>query len=198
MKKRYIPYKITIFSFVFSVLTLNIGYSQDEEDLFSLDFYKKVSASYIFGGQLYNNSFIYDPGYSLNVSIGTKLNRDIKLGVGSGLINLSTEHFTPVFAELIAYKGKKDNTPFISFQAGYAWVTDSQTDDFTNYKLQGGVYFNAGMGRKIDVNEHSAILISWSYCHQFASMEYKLYDRTDYHEPINYNMLFLSVAYLFN
>lgn len=180
------------------IIPANSVHGQDKHSNFTTPLYKRFTASYIFGAQVYNNTFVYDPGFSAMASLGKSINEDLKLGIGCGIINLTNEDFVPVFSELIAYKKDKKNTPFIIFQTGYSFVTNSQTDNLINYNLIGGIYINAGIGRKIAINDGSSLMLNWTFCHQFASMQYKLFENHNYKEPIHYNMLMISISYLFN
>ncbi len=159
--------------------------------------YQTINASYIYGIQIYNDNVLYNPGYSLQFSIGKSIHKDVSVGLGSGYFALKDEHFVPIFMEVIGNKKKKENTPFIRIQAGYsiAWNGASSNNEY--YDLSGGLYFNAGMGRKIKINDSYALMLHWSLCHQFADMEYSAFGKK-YSDTLNYDMIQISVGLLMN
>lgn len=159
--------------------------------------YEKVNLSYSVGGQVYNDSFIYSPGYSFNFSHGFKLNEDVGMGLGVGLVSLTDERFLPLYVEFIGQKKNNRNSPFILFQGGYSigWNLDSDTDE--GYDMGGGFYFNAGLGRKFSISDRYALMFNWSYCHQFASMEYTISTNNNYSEILNYDMILISIGLMF-
>lgn len=158
--------------------------------------YQSLSIGGIIGGQVYNDNFIYNPGFSVNYSLGTHIHKDVAVGLGTGYVGLSNEIFVPAYIELLANKKNKANTPFIRFQAGYA--AGASTADNENFELNGGAYFSAGMGRKIQLNNNCALLLHWSYYHQFAELEYEVFGGNEYDEVVNYDMLQISVGIIFN
>jgi hypothetical protein len=190
----------------FSILFLAIGLAsimqglkaqdQEKESIFS-NAYQKIDLSYLFGVQVYNNNIIYSPGYTIHLSHGYAVNKDIRAGIGVGLIDSEDVGFIPVYAELIGNKSNKANTPFIKFQLGYSFINKSDTDLLTEYDLEGGFYFNAGIGRKIEVNDKFSMLFHWSYSHQFAEMEYNVFGDQENSEELNYDMILITIGVLF-
>ena len=120
--------------------------------------YQSLNLSYIIGGQVYNDNFLYNPGYSIKASFGKEINSDIAAGVGVGYMPLTKETFLPLYIEILGRKKKKDNTPFISFQGGYSIGWRSSTSSNHQYDLDGGLFINAGLGRRIKVNEMGNVI----------------------------------------
>lgn len=169
-----------------------------QKDASKEKFYQSLNLSYIVGGQVYNDNFLYNPGYSLKFSYGKKVNSDISIGLGTGYLSLSNENFLNHFVEIIGKKKKKNNTPFVNFQGGYSigWLNSTNSSQY--YKINGGIFINAGLGRMIKINEKYILLFHWSYCHQFAKMEYEIFGGNDYSEILNYDMLQISIGVLFD
>lgn len=159
--------------------------------------YKSINASYAFGGQLYNDNFIYNPGYSVQFSAGKKIHEDVLLGVGAGFMSLTNENFIPIYVEIIGNKKHKNNAPFIRFQGGYSIGWNSTTTAYENYDFDGGVFINAGIGRKIKLNNDYSLLFHWSYCHQFANIDYSVFGRQEISQTVYYDMIQISLGLLF-
>ena len=151
-----------------------------QKDASKEKFYQSLNLSYIVGGQVYND------------------NSDISIGLGTGYLSLSNENFLNHFVEIIGKKKKKNNTPFVNFQGGYSigWLNSTNSSQY--YKINGGIFINAGLGRMIKINEKYILLFHWSYCHQFAKMEYEIFGGNDYSEILNYDMLQISIGVLFD
>ena len=171
---------------------------QDSLPVKSNDTYQRLDLSYILGMQVYNDNFLYNPGLSVQITHGIKVSKDVGIGLGTGYMKLTKERFIPIYLEAFGQKKNKHNAPFVKFQAGYSIGWNSSTNSNSNYEMKGGVYFNAGIGRKIEINNNYALLFSGSYCHQFAKMEYEIFESRTYTEPLNYDMLWISVGLLLN
>ena len=172
--------------------------TQDSTKTKSVDTYQRLDVSYIIGAQLYNDNFLYNPGIATQVSYGIKVSKAVGIGLGVGYTGLTKERFIPIYAEAFGQKKNKKNAPFVKFQAGYSLGWNSSTSANSNYEMKGGPYFNAGLGRKIEFNDNYALLFSWSYSHQFARMEYDVFGGKEYSEPVNYDMLWVTIGLLLN
>jgi hypothetical protein len=179
------------------IVYASFTFAQERQTLKELPLYQSINIAYVVGGQVYNDNFLYNPGYCISYSIGKKIHDDISVGAGLGYMPLTNERFIPLYIEILGNKKKKSNAPFIKFQGGYsvAWYTGRSETSI--YELNGGLYFNAGLGRKIKINEKYTLLFQWSYCHQFAEMGYEIYGGQEYEEMLNYDMLQLSVGLIF-
>lgn len=155
-------------------------------------FSSRLDISSMLGGQLYNDHFVYDPGFAIQFTQNYKISENFEAGLGSGYISLMNENFIPVYVEALGYKKKKKNSPVIRFQLGgvFAWInTESYPPD---YSMEGGIYFSAGMGRKIPLKKRYSILFHWSICHISAKFNYEIFGNNAYTSPANYDMLQLS------
>lgn len=156
--------------------------------------YQRIDASYIFGGQVYNNNFIYNPGFSFQASYGLRLSESVGIGVGTGYSFLKNEHFIPIFLEATGCRKNKASSPVVAMQVGYAhgWYTGNLAD--RDYDFHGGVFIDAGLGRKIQINTDYSLFFHWSYRHHFASMSYEIFGGMEYKESLNYDMLVISLG----
>ncbi len=182
---------------ILSILLFSVFIQLDAADfnkLDSLNKYQRIDISYIFGGQVYNNTLNYNPGYSLQLSYGIMMNESVGFGFGIGHITLENERFLPVYLEAIGYKKNKESSPLIKMQVGYSFGWYSGSVIMNDYDFMGGFYFDAGVGRKISINDNYSLFFHWSYRHQFARMEYEVYGSQNYTEALNYDMLVISLG----
>ncbi len=159
-----------------------------------IEHYQTLDASYIVGAQLFNDNFIYNPGYSVSTSFGVFIDDKVVVGLGTGFRSFETENFVPVYAEVIGFKKDKSSTPLIKMQLGYSIGWDDRATKIEGYNFKGGLIIGAGMGRKIKINKKVSILFQWTYQHQFAKMEFDIYNSTDYSEVLNYDMIAISLG----
>lgn len=176
-----------------SIISLPILANQDEVND-SVKTYQRLDATYVFGGQVYKNNFVYKPGFSLQVSHGFVVNESVNVGAGLGYVNLKDEHFLPVFIEVLGSRKRKQTSPTIKMQIGYApgWDTGGMKPE--GYHFRGGMYISAGLGRKIPVGPNYSLYFHWSYRHQFARSDYKVFGGQKYTEDLNYDMFVISLG----
>ncbi len=154
----------------------------------------RLDVSYILGAQVYNDLFLYNPGYSTQLTTSLQLQKTFDVGIGAGYTQLSNERFVPIYIEAIGYKKKKENSPAIKFQLGYSLGWSTLATNQENFDMNGGLYFNAGIGRKFAVNDQFSVLFHWSYSHQFAKMKYTVFESKPYSEVLSFEMLQLSIG----
>lgn len=156
--------------------------------------YQQLNAGYIIGAQVYNDNFIYNPGFQFKTSYGVFINKNVAIGLGTGLKLHENESFIPVFTEIIGYKKNKSNTPLIQMQLGYSIGWDNTPSNIEGYEYTGGLFIDVGMGRKIKLNNNYSLLFQWSYQHQFAKMEYDIFKTSNYSQVINYDMIVITLG----
>ena len=159
--------------------------------------YSRLDIAYIFGAQVYNDNFLYNPGFNLYGAYGIFINEKFSAGLGTGLQYFRNEKFIPVFIDLTGHISKKKNTRTLSLQCGYSFAWSNALRNFTKSRLNGGVYLNAGFGRKLYISEGFAIIFHIAYRHQFAEIEYEIFDQRTYRERINYDMLVIGSSFKF-
>ena len=187
MEKRIISSVFLLITFQMFILSQNQEESTRESQMTS-----KVYISYLLGGQFYNDHFLYNPGFSALFTQSYKLTNSLEAGIGSGYTSLLNESFIPFYVEAFGYKKNKQNSPVIRFQLGYAAAWYRNKDYPTDYVLNGGLYFNAGMGRKIQLRNRYSVLFHWSYCHQSGSISYQVFGNNDYSSSASYDMFQIS------
>ena len=162
----------------------------------SLHVYQRIDISYCFGGQVYNDNFIYNPGISFQYVYGFMQNKYVGIGIGYGFQTFKNERFTPLYLEAIGYKKKNTNTSFIKMQIGYSIGWYEGNVNLIGYKYSGGFFIDTGVGRKISLNNGFSLFFHWSYRHQFAKIEYEVFGTQQYSEILNYDMLVISLSLL--
>ena len=159
-------------------------------------FTSKFEGGYIVGLQVYNDNFLYTPGYSLHFSHDYRINETVHAGLGAGYVSMDKVDFIPVYGEIVGYGSKKNNAPFINFQLGYAFAQGKETRTSMYYSTKGGTYFNAGFGRKWRLSDGYSLSSRCSYTHQFASLEYKIFGQTQHTQFTDYSSLMFSLGIL--
>lgn len=156
----------------------------------------RLDLSYMFGGQFYNDHFVYDPGMAVQFTQSYKVSDSFKAGLGTGYISLMNENFIPLYLEAFAYKKNIGNPPVIRFQLGgvLAWFNTAHYPP--DYSMDGLIFFSAGMGRKIQLKNRYSILFQWSISHITARINYQIFGSQDYSSLANYDMLQLSFGIL--
>lgn len=179
-----------------AILSLLSSFSHAEGPIQSdsLQTYQRIDLSYVFGGQIYNNNLIYNPGVSFQTAYGIRVNESVCFGLGTGIMALTDERFAPIFFETTGYRKNKANSPFIRMQIGYSFAWYAGPMEAEGYRFRGGIYLDAGMGRKIQINSKYSVSFHWSYRHQFAHMEYEVFGGERYTEPMNFDMFVISLG----
>jgi len=159
--------------------------------------YSRLDIAYIFGAQVYNDNFLYNPGFNLYGAYGIFISDKFSAGMGTGLQYFRNEKFIPVFIDLTGRISKKKNTRTLFLQCGYSFAWSNALRNFTNSWFNGGIYLNAGFGRQFYISEGIAITLHISYRHQFAEIEYEIFNQHNYRERINYDMLVIGSSFMF-
>jgi hypothetical protein len=161
------------------------------------DMFIRLDIAYIFGGQIYNDNFLYNPGFNFYGAYGVYVSERLGVGLGTGLQQFRNEKFIPVFADLTGLIEKKNNTRLISIQCGYSFAWSESLKNFIGSRLNGGMYINAGFGRRFHISDAFSVIMGISYRHQFAVIEYELFNLNHYRERINYDMLVIGTGFIF-
>ena len=158
----------------------------------------RLDVSYMFGGQIYNDHFVYDPGVGVQFTLNYKVSKSFEAGFGAGYISLMNENFIPIYIEAFGYKKNTRNSPVIRFQLGgvVAWFNTANYP--SDYSMDGGIFFSAGMGRKIPLKKKYSILFHWSISHISAKVNYQIFGSSDFSSLANYDMFQLSFGVIRN
>jgi len=189
MKFQYISLFFVLF-FCFSLQ--NFGQDSLKQEPIDVRF----SSSYIIGAQVYNDNFLYNPGFSFSVAAYKPHSEYLHYGIGGSMLVLQTERFFPIYVDVISYKNEKSNSNFIQAQLGYSHAWNSSQITMPNFDLKGGVYLSLGTGRKVAISNSVSLLFHWAYIHQFATMKYTVFGVNPYSETLNFDMFSLSVTFL--
>ena len=168
----------------------SVGISQMD----SLRTFQRLDVSYAFGVQIKNENFIYNPGIGFQMVYGLQPKKDIGIGIGTGYQSFNQEQFIPVFFEIYGYTQKKKNTPVIKTQLGYSLGWYDGNVDADEYSFKGGFFMDAGVAMKYYMDSKYALQFELSYRHQFASMDYVIYNIGDYSEELNYDMILITIS----
>ena len=155
-----------------------------------------LEAGLTLGGQLTNENFVYKSGVLFQYTADIQASSRVYYGVGAGLEKFNEETFIPIFASFKGMLKKKDNTPFLTAQLGYAIASNQKYSHYANYRFDGGVLFSPGLGYKFAVGDVFSLLCSINYKHQFAKVRYENYDRNIYKESLNYDLISFRIGLL--
>lgn len=178
----------------------SVAYAQDDEKEEEEDKDKAVNlhhtleAGYAIGGQLSNDNFVYKAGLSAQYTADFQVSTRVFYGAGIGYDKYDNETFIPLFASFKGLLNKKDNTPFLTAQLGYALGANKNIFSYEGYAFKGGILFSPGWGYRFNVNDKYAFLFSINYKHQFAKIKYNSFDSHTYQDNINYNLLSIRVG----
>jgi len=159
--------------------------------------YLRADLAFIFGGQIHNDNFLYNPGFVFQGSYGTMVNEYFGLGAGAGHQVFRNEKFIPLFVEAIGYKKPGRNAAFLKMQTGYSIGWYNGNTDTEGYDYKGGIFFDAGFGRKLPAGLRSSVMFHCSYRHQCAKINYTSPGSNEYDQRLNYDMILLSLSFQF-
>lgn len=189
--------------FIFCFLCLSLpSFAQDEDDedeekdSKSLNLHHTVEAGFSIGGQLSNDNFVYETGRLFQYTADVQASTRVFYGLGLGIEKFDTETFIPLTASFKGLLKKKDSTPFLTAQLGYAFASNNNVNDYAGYSYQGGLLFSPGFGYKLSVKDKFSILFSVNYKHQFATLKYETFDRQVFRDNLNFDLLSFRVGIL--
>jgi len=173
-------------------------FAQDDEkeDKEAFKLHHVVEAGLTIGGQVSNDNFIYKSGWLLQYTADIQVSTRVSYGLGAGIEKLTDETFIPLFASFKGLLKKKDSTPYLTAQMGYAFASNENYYSYANYKYRGGVLFSPGFGYKLSVKDKYFVLMSVNYKHQFGRVQYKTFDNKTYQDELNYDFISFRVGLL--
>ena len=156
-----------------------------------------VSGGYLLGGQFFNESFSYNPGFSLELAAYKKLSETVHLGGGFGANALiQGETFLPLFVSFLGFTRPQKASTYFLMNAGYSISGGSGFDVLEEYELRGGPIFQVGMGRRFQLGKHD-LLFGLSFRHQWARGRFESTFGQRFEEPLNYDFLVFELRFLF-
>lgn len=179
------------------------SFAQEEEDeeeedkeKKSLNLHHAIEAGFALGGQLSNDNFVYETARSFQYTADVQVSTRVYYGLGIGIDKLDTETFVPLFASFKGLLKKKDSTPYLTAQLGYAFASNRNLYNYAGYSYQGGILFSPGLGYKLSVKDKYSVLFSVHYKHQFARLKYETFDRKVYQDHLNFDLLSFRIGLL--
>ncbi|TVR40577.1 MAG: hypothetical protein EA392_03575 [Cryomorphaceae bacterium] len=156
-----------------------------------------ISGGYLLGGQFFNESFSYNPGFSLEVAAYKKLSETVNLGGGVGVNALMQgETFIPLFVSFMGFTRPQKAATYFLMNAGYSISGGSGFDVLEEYDLRGGPMFQVGLGRRFLLGKHD-LLFGLSFRHQWARGRFESAFGQRFEEPLNYDFLVFELRFLF-
>jgi hypothetical protein len=187
------------FAFISFAIPVSAQEDEDEEDKGNkaLPLSHSLEAGFSIGGQLSNDNFVYETVKLVQYTAYVQASTRVYYGIGMGYEKFDKETFIPLFASFKGLLKKKDSTPYLTAQLGYAFGSNSNLYNYEGYSYRGGILFSPGFGYKLSVKDKYSILFSVNYKHQFAKLRYKTLDNHIYREEINFDLLSFRVGVLF-
>ncbi|MFO7868273.1 MAG: hypothetical protein R6U95_03120 [Bacteroidales bacterium] len=185
----------TLFFLIFLFLSVHIYAQKHKQDTTNnIKLNTSVSAGYIIGAQVYNDNFLYNPGWMYSIETYIPFSSDLNVGGGISFLQLQNERFIPVYIDLISYRDKKKTSHYIHARCGYSYGWNTSIAPMDDYTFNGGTFLSIGTGKKIHINKSFSMMIEWAYMHQFAKMTYTIYSSQTYNEVLNYDMFNVSLS----
>jgi hypothetical protein len=170
--------------------------ADDEGEKSKLKVHHSLEGGLTLGGQITSEVFVYKSGISLAYAAEVQFSSRVYYGAGLGLDKFREETFYPVFASFRGMLRKKDNTPFLAAQFGYAFASNRNYGRLEGYDFDGGVVFSPGLGYRFSAGDKFSGLMGVYYKHQFAQTEYRTYDGFRFRIPVSYNLISFRVGIL--
>lgn len=131
-------------------------------------FYHELRGGLLFGEESVNVSLQNINGYQFNKYLGT--------GLGLGINQYGNYLTLPVYATVKGYITDRKVSPFYFADIGYgfAWKTNKNEDLFELDNVNGGLYWQIGLGYQINFY-NSSMVFSLGYINQDSKAEYVYY-----------------------
>ncbi len=131
-------------------------------------FYHEFRGGLLFGEENTSGCVQTLNGYQFNRYLGT--------GLGIGLNKYGNYLAMPIYAQIKGYLYDKKVSPFYFGDIGYglAWKAKNTDDIFDIVKVNGGLYWQLGIGYQINFY-NSAMTFSFGYVNQDSKAEYIYY-----------------------
>jgi hypothetical protein len=159
--------------------------------------FSTIGVGYMVGGQVYNDTFLYNPGMKVDIAAFYTFSPTVLMGLGTGIIAFSqNERFIPIYTTFIGFTKPNSSGTFFTSKLGYSIGWDLDYTALSDYEFSGGVLINAGLGHRFML-KNSSLLFSLSYGHQFAGAEYYTPDGEEFEEQLNFDWLSIDLTFLF-
>jgi hypothetical protein len=193
------PHLLPVFLLLFIAFLPAQAQGDDEKEgkeSKALHLHHTLELGYTIGGQVSNDNFIYKAGLLGQYTADFQVSTRVYYGLGIGYEKLDRERFIPLFASFKGLLKKKDSTPFLTAQIGYALASNENIYSYEGYSYRGGILFSPGFGYKLNVKDKYSVLFSVNYKHQFARIRYKTFDDHIYADNLNFDLLSFRIGVL--
>ena len=131
-------------------------------------FFHEIRGGLLFGDENVDVSAHTINGYQFNKYLGT--------GLGVGINKFGNYVTLPIYANIKGYLMDKPVSPFYFGDIGYgfAWDTNKNKDFYIVEDVQGGLYWQLGLGYQFNFY-NSALVLSLGYLNQQSSADYTTY-----------------------
>ena len=185
--------KYTAMLFVSAMLLTIESMAQDNEKV-ELSRCSRFELGYIFGGMVYNDNFMYNPGVTISHTYDIKVNKKVGYGVGLGAQLFEDERFIPIYADFVGQFKKNNSSPYLNVQLGYSIGWNEKYERIENNKYRGGLMFASGVGKRFGISDKFSMLASFTYKHQVAQLKYVSFEGYTSKERLNYDFFILSIG----
>jgi hypothetical protein len=190
-----------IYIIIFTLLNLAANAQPEEKkekkDSVKTSFHPSLAIGVITGVETGSSRVVFRSGKTFELRGEFKKNNKVFYGLSAGVDLLKDETFIPIGLTFRGKTRKKDNSPFLSAQLGYAFTSNAKTFSYINYSYHGGVFFSPGFGYFIKAGNHLNVLLSLDYKHQFAYIEYKGANDAVFKENLDYNFIAFRASFVF-
>ncbi len=156
-----------------------------------------ASGSYLLGGQIYDESFSYNPGFSGELALYYSVSPAVHIGAGTAYLGtMQGERFLPLFASFIGFTKPESSGTYFLVNAGhsFAWGRDFEVN--AQYDLKGSWNFKAGFGKRFNLGENS-LLLGLALHHQWARGAFNSDFGGQFEEPLNYDWLAIELRFFY-
>lgn len=156
-----------------------------------------ASGAYLIGGQVYDESFSYNPGFSGELALYYSVSPSVHIGAGTAFSGtMQGERFLPLFASFIGFTKPEASGTYFLVNAGhsFAWGRDFSVN--AQYDLKGSWNFKAGFGKRFNLGEKS-LMLGLALQHQWARGVFNSDFGGRFEEPLNYDWLAIELRFFY-
>ena len=171
--------------------------AQVEDRVDSPSFRIAASGAYLLGGQIYDESFSYNPAFSGELALYYTLSPSVHVGAGTAYVGtIQGERFLPFFLSFIGFTKPETSGTYFLLNAGhsFAWGRDFSVN--AQYDLKGSWNFKAGFGKRFNLGDKS-LLFGLALQHQWARGVFNRDFGGQFEEPLNFDWLAVELRFFY-
>lgn len=164
----------------------------DAQDIQEKKFSTLLEIGALGGTEISRSPGDFKLAYTFKVSGFRQINSTLSLGGGIGIENYERELLLPIFLDLRSLIHKKDNSPYLNLQIGYALAWHEDYTRLVNYEYEGGAFMSFFYGRQVPIS--SKVKFNMAIGLRFQSLGLEINDTfvEKYEENINFVLLELK------